>query len=108
MSAGLSWKQSWYSVSIEAVGILVFGDNHLILRGPEPSAKQARAMVKHWSVIELGRPPGDSFCTWRISTREFRENLSWAVHLAGKEAPSSAVRQLLDELLARGIAVRTA
>ena len=68
------------------VGILIFGDNHLILRGPPPTMEQARAMVRHWSVIRLGEPAGVSFDKWTISTKEFREELSWAVAVPGDGA----------------------
>jgi hypothetical protein len=44
---------------------------------------------------------------WSISTREFREDLQWAVLVPGDRAMSAAVAQLLDELKARGIAIRT-
>ena len=88
-----------------SLGILVFGDNHLILRGPEPTPKQARAMVRHWTMIQLGKPPGEIFCKWTISTREFRENLEWAVCVPGSGARTSAVTQLLQEITDRGIQV---
>jgi hypothetical protein len=42
---------------------------------------------------------------WRISTREFRENLEWAVIVPGDGETSPAVAQLLNELRARGITV---
>ena len=42
---------------------------------------------------------------WRISTREFRENLAWAVVVPGDGDISPAVAQLLDELSLRGIAI---
>jgi len=43
---------------------------------------------------------------WSISTREFRENLEWAVVVPGDGEVSSAVAQLLAELAARGITIR--
>jgi hypothetical protein len=64
---------------------------------------QARAMASHWSVIQLNKPPGTSFCRWSISTREFRENLEWAVAVPGNGTRSSAVAQLVSELAARGV-----
>jgi subtilase family serine protease len=42
---------------------------------------------------------------WSISTREFRENLEWAVVVPGDGEMSSAVAQLLEELSARGITI---
>lgn len=45
---------------------------------------------------------------WRISSREFRENLEWAVVVPGDGEISPAVRQLLDELSGRGIQIHDA
>jgi hypothetical protein len=42
---------------------------------------------------------------WRISSREFRENLEWAVVVPGDGELSPAVALLLDELSVRGIAI---
>jgi hypothetical protein len=86
-----------------SVGILIFGDNHLILSGPEPTLVQVRAMVRHWSLIQLGKRAGTEFCKWTISTKEFREDLEWAVAVRGDGERSGAVVQLLAELAARGI-----
>jgi hypothetical protein len=36
------------------VGILVHGDNHLIVRGPLPDPVVAVALVRHWSLIQIG------------------------------------------------------
>jgi hypothetical protein len=88
------------------LGILIFGGNHLVLRGPSPTDDQAREMVRHWSLIQLGRPPGTTFGQWTISTREFRENLSWAFAVAGPGERTAAVEQLLGELAARGVELR--
>ena len=87
------------------VGILVHGDNHFIVRGPLPDREAALALVRLWSVIEIGavtQPPLDR---WRIVTREFRENLEWAVVVPGDAPTSPAVSALLDELSARGITI---
>jgi hypothetical protein len=35
-------------------GILVHGDNHFIVRGPKPERDVALALVRHWSVIQIG------------------------------------------------------
>src|ERR1700680_2313643 len=43
------------------------------------------------------------FDRWRIISREFRENLEWAVVVPGEGEISPAVAGLLDELSARGI-----
>jgi hypothetical protein len=88
------------------VGILVHGDNHFIVRGPAPDEAAALALVRHWSVIQIGAVTPPELSGWRISTREFRENLEWAIVVPGEAGISAAVAQLLDELRARGIEVR--
>ena len=87
------------------VGILVHGDNHFIVRGPLPDRATAMALVHHWSLIRIGSTTPPALDAWRISTREFRESLEWAVIVPGEGQASSAVTQLLDELRARGITV---
>ncbi len=86
-------------------GILVHGDNHFIVRGPRPDRTTALALVRHWSVIRIGAATPAELLPWTISTREFRENLEWAIVVPGESAHSPAVTQLLDELWARGIAI---
>jgi hypothetical protein len=88
------------------VGILVHGDNHFILSGPEPDETTALALARHWSIIQIGDQKSLSFEQWQIRTKEFRENLEWAVVVPGDGDISPAVSQLLAELSARGIAVR--
>lgn len=88
------------------VGILVHGNNHFIVRGPPPDRATALALVRNWSLIQIGRKTPDSLEAWSISTREFRENLEWAVVLPGDGEVTSAVNQLLDELSARGVDVQ--
>ena len=88
------------------VGILVHGDNHFILSGPEPDEAAALALARHWSIIQIGDQKSLSFDQWQIRTKEFRENLEWAVVVPGDRDISPAVSQLLTELSARGIAVR--
>jgi hypothetical protein len=88
------------------VGILVHGDNHFILGGPAPDEAAALALARHWSIIQIGDKKSLSFEQWQICTKEFRENLEWAVVIPGDRDPSPAVSQLLAELSARGIAVR--
>ncbi len=88
------------------VGILVHGDNHFIVRGPVPDRSSALALVRHWSVIQIGQTTPASFDGWQISTREFRENLQWAVVVPGDGDVSPAVAQLLGELSERGIAIQ--
>jgi hypothetical protein len=88
------------------VGILVHGDNHFILSGPEPDEAAALALARHWSIIQIGDQKSLSFEQWQIRTKEFRENLEWAVVIPGDKGTSPEVSQLLAELSARGIAVR--
>ncbi len=85
------------------VGILVHGDNHFIVRGPAPDHQTAVALARHWSVINIGTATPASLDRWQIVTKEFRENLEWAVVVPGQTRISPAVRGLLDELAARGI-----
>jgi hypothetical protein len=87
------------------VGILVHGDNHFIVRGPLPDRQAANELVRHWSVIQIGATMPPALDRWHIVTREFRENLEWAVVMPGDGEISQAVAQLLDELAARGIAI---
>jgi hypothetical protein len=88
------------------LGILVHGDNHFIVRGPEPDREAARALVRHWSLIRIGAATPPELAAWRISTKEFREDLQWAGIVPGEGEMSAAVAQLVAELRARGIAVR--
>ena len=88
------------------VGILVLGDNHFIVRGPFPDRETALALARHWSLIQIGQKMPAGLQPWRISTREYRENLEWAVVVPGDGEVSPAVAQLLEELLARGITIR--
>jgi hypothetical protein len=88
------------------VGILVHGDNHFIVRGPRPDQEQARALVRHWSLIQIGATTPPELAQWQIITREFRANLEWAVMMPGDGATSPAVTSLLEELSARGIVIQ--
>ena len=88
------------------LGILVQGDNHFIVRGPEPDRATALELARQWSVIQIGGSTPAHLAAWRISTREFREDLQWAVIVAGESDHSPAVVQLLNELRARGITIR--
>jgi hypothetical protein len=89
----------------QEVGILVHGDNHFIVRGPLPGRQVANELVRHWSLIQIGATTPAALTTWHIVTREFRENLEWAVVIPGDAEQSPAVMQLLDELSARGITI---
>lgn len=82
------------------------GDNHFIVRGPAPDEAAALALVRHWSVIQIGAVMPPELTEWRISTREFREDLQWAIVVPADTETSAAVAQLLEELEARGIAVQ--
>ena len=87
------------------VGILVHGNNHFIVCGPLPDRATALALVRHWSLIQIGGKLPHALAQWRISSREFRENLKWAVVVPGDGEMSPAVAQLLDELSARGLTI---
>ncbi|HWF13586.1 MAG TPA: hypothetical protein VG272_07615 [Candidatus Acidoferrales bacterium] len=87
------------------VGILVMGDNHLIVRGPFPDRETALALAQHWRLIQIGRTTPVHLQQWSICTREHRENLEWAISVPGDGEISAAVRELLDELSARGISI---
>jgi len=85
------------------VGILVHGDNHFIVRGPLPDRETALALVRHWTVIQIGATTPAALQRWRISSREFREDLQWAVIAPADNEISAAVAELLTGLLARGV-----
>jgi hypothetical protein len=87
------------------VGILVLGNNHFVVRGPFPDRATALALARHWSIIQIGRTTPTALQQWSISTREFRENLEWAVVVPGEGEISPGVAQLLEEISARGITV---
>jgi hypothetical protein len=87
------------------VGILVYGDNHFIVRGPLPDGEVALALIRHWSLIQIGATIPAHLGHWEIITRELRENLAWAVIVRGSSEISSAVKQLLSELSARGVTI---
>jgi len=87
------------------IGILVHGDNHFVVRGPFPDRALAMALVRHWSVIEIGKKTPPELEGWRIGTKEFRENLEWAVVVPGEQTASPAVTVLLEELAARGVRI---
>jgi hypothetical protein len=90
---------------IAMVGILVHGNNHFIVRGPFPDRDAALALVRHWSLIQVGATTPPSLDRWRIVSHEFRENLEWAVVVPGDGEMSPAVTRLLKELSARGITI---
>ena len=65
------------------VGILVHGNNHFILSGALPDEAAALALVRHWSIVQIGEAKSLSFGQWQIRSKEFRENLEWAVIVPG-------------------------
>jgi hypothetical protein len=87
------------------LGILVHGDNHFIVRGPLPGRAVALELAGHWSLIQIDRKTPPELDQWRISSKEYRENLEWAVLVPGDGEISPAVAQLLDELSGRGIVI---
>jgi len=91
---------------VEKVGILVNGDNHFIVRGPLPDRETALALVRHWTVIQIGAITPPALQRWRISSREFRENLEWAAIAPAESEISPAVAELLNGLSARGITIQ--
>jgi len=88
------------------IGILVCGDNHFIVSGPQPDRAAALALARYWSIIQIGQSTPPSFQSWSIVTRAFREDLAWAVVVPGSGEVTPAVAQLLQELSARGITIR--
>jgi hypothetical protein len=89
----------------KAVGVLVHGDNHFIVRGPLPDRETALALVRHWSLIQVGSITPPALDRWLIITKEFRENLKWAVVVPGDGTMSPAITTLLGEMSGRGIAI---
>lgn len=89
-------------------GILVHGDNHFIVRGPLPDRATALELVRHWSLIQIGSSIPAALQNWTITSREFRENLEWAIVVPGEGTLSPAVAVLLDELSARGVRIHYA
>ena len=94
------------SAGLDTVGILVLGDNHFIVRGPLPDREAALALARHWSMIQIGQTTPPDLTGWRISTKEFREDLQWAAVVPGTGGQSAAVAQLLVEMVSRGIAIQ--
>ena len=90
---------------IAIVGILVHGDNHFIVSGPLPDREIALALVRYWSPFQVGTATPPLLDRWKIVSRAFRENLTWAVVVPGEGAMSAAVRVLLEEMSARGITI---
>src|SRR6266851_3586962 len=79
-------------------GLLVHDDNHFIVQGPPPGRTAALALVRHWSIIQIGQETPVALRQWHILSRAFRENLEWAVIVPATTEVSPAVTQLLSEL----------
>jgi len=50
------------------VGIVAHG-NHFIVRGPLPGRDVALALVRHWSIIQIGATTPPPLDQWRIISR---------------------------------------
>jgi hypothetical protein len=87
------------------VGILVHGNNHFILSGPLPAEAQALELARYWSVVQIGEKKSAAMGRWEIRTKEFRENLEWAVVVPGDREISPGIRELLAEMEGKGIVI---
>jgi hypothetical protein len=87
------------------VGILVHGNNHFILSGPRPTQAEAMKLAWHWSIVQIGEVQSQKLAYWEIRNKEFRENLEWAAIVAGDREISHGVSELLEELVAKGVAI---
>lgn len=93
------------SPTARTVGLLVLGDNHLVLEGPKPDREQAVALATYWSLVRIGSSMPESLTRWTIVTKWVRERLDWAVIAPGDGARNPAITQLLDEIAARHIPI---
>lgn len=89
------------------LGLLVYGDNHILVRGPLPGPARARDLIRGWMLPTIGSSADHSGLRsrWRITTKEFRENIDWAIVLESDAGPQPAVIQLLGEIAARGVPI---
>lgn len=85
------------------IGLLVHGENHFIVDGPRPDARDAAALARHWSIIQINRRTPYALARWKIVNKAFRENLRWVVIVPAEHHMSPAVATLVNELAARGI-----
>ena len=88
------------------VGILVHGNNHFIRSGPVPDDATTVALARHWSIIQIGEAKASIWGQWQIRSKEYRENLEWAVIVPGDRDVSPGVAELLAELSSRGETIR--
>jgi hypothetical protein len=84
----------------------VHGDNHFILSGPPPDDANAVEMARHWSIVQIGGEKSGKFGKWEIRTKEFRENLEWAVIVPADTEMSAGIVKLLSEISERGVEIR--
>ena len=71
-----------------------------------PDEATSLALVRHWSIIQIGEAKSSSCGQWEIKSKEFRENLEWAVIVPDESEVSPGVALLLAELSARGVSIR--
>ena len=91
-----------------SLGLIVYGEDHFLIRGPKPDAVMARYLVRRWifpSIEDLLRTSPPIPADWQITTSEFRENIEWTIVLSCDQDPTAAVAQLVSEIAARGVAV---
>ena len=74
------------------VGILVHGDNHLIVRGPLPDRAAALALVRFWSLIQIGEETPVALRSWTISTRGISRESGVGGDCAGRRFDESCRR----------------
>jgi hypothetical protein len=92
------------------LGIVVFGEEHFLIRGPKPDAEMARYLVRRWifpsteDLLGISPPMPDE---WKITTREFREDIEWVIVLSSAVALNPAVKTLLEEVATRGVEITT-
>jgi hypothetical protein len=61
----------------------VHGNNHFIPSGLLLDEAAALALLRHWPIVQIGEAKSSSFGQWQIRSKEFRENLEWAVIVPG-------------------------
>ena len=95
----------------DPLGIIVFGEDHFLIRGPVPDAQMAAYLVRRWifpSTEDLLGTSPPLPPEWKITSSEFRENIEWAMVLSCPKAHNSSVAELLGELEARGVKIAKA
>jgi hypothetical protein len=53
------------------VGILVHGNNHFILSGPEPDEVAALALVRYWAIVQIGEAKSSLSGNGRLGRKSF-------------------------------------